>query len=91
MDSITQTEMYSKRDKILATIQANTAWFNTARKRPQEYDADMLGKVWAVDASYSVGVATAWQTVSENPDRYITWTHTPNVPLRDTKIWGVRK
>ena len=91
MNSITQTEMYSKRDKILATIQANTAWFNTARKRPQEYDADLLGKVWAVDKSYNMGIPVDWQTVSDNPDRYITWTHTPNVPLRDTKIWGVRK
>ena len=91
MDIISQPNLDDQRDKVLETVQENILWFSTARKQPKYYNGDSTGQVWAYDNSMKIGVPVHWTIVCANPRRYDPWTHTPNIPLKHSKIWGGKK
>jgi hypothetical protein len=91
MDIISQQKLDDQRDQILEKIQEGIIWYATDRKQPKYYDGDSTGHVWAYDRSARIGLPVSWTVVCANPHRYNPWTHTPNIPLKHSKIWGGKK
>ena len=80
--------MNEQRDATLERVQESITWFRTDKLAPEESDSDSTGFVWAYDRSHKIGVAVHWTAVESDPRRFHTWTHTPNIPLKHSKIIG---